>query len=544
MGTLPSFLPLREDMSSPSLPLLGLVAILKICLLAVIVAQLVQKDCTVGSTAFWLSRPVSRVQLLTGKVLFLVLAVILPSLLVEVGLLFVCGVTPYDALRSLPQIFFLALLAVALLMMLATVTTSLARMIFAGGLALVGLPLLWFFVAGAWRLFFFGPETLVSDNITVARPVPPPVYSTDVVGISLVLLVTAGAVMGFQYLTRRTTWSRIFLVAGVCLALLSMGYWGKALGRTSPGLDKAILEPSQVKARIEEQSLIFGSEMDPLSLLGFKREEKMVLKGSIALAPLPPDVTALPAQVSARLDLPSGESLANHVSRSPYAFDFFGMERVMVMGERAALLSQVLKGMTLLNSDGPVGLHYSELFALSKDLYDRHREVGMAYKARVDFLVQRNAITVLRLEEGAGYDRGPDRVAILSIDTSYRGGLIVHLNEFSHRLMQDGRKRTTYLLINRSRQQALVGWGGVDSLSIPPLLSPVFPMLRVRRLRLNFEWPRDGAPIVPGWNDGAELIRVETRDLGWFSKSIRLEDLVMERIARSSPVSPPPGGDG
>ena len=515
-------------------------AVLKICLLAVIVAQLVQKDCTVGSTAFWLSRPVSRVQLLTGKVLFLVLAVILPSLLVEVGLLFVCGVTPYDALRSLPQIFFLALLAVALLMMLATVTTSLARMIFAGGLALVGLPLLWFFVAGAWRLFFFGPETLVSDNITVARPVPPPVYSTDVVGISLVLLVTAGAVMGFQYLTRRTTWSRIFLVAGVCLALLSMGYWGKALGRTSPGLDKAILEPSQVKARIEEQSLIFGSEMDPLSLLGFKREEKMVLKGSIALAPLPTDVAALPAQISAKLVLPSGESLASHVSRSSYAFDTIGRDGRLELGvESLALLGQTLKGVTFPNADGPVGLRHSELFALSKDLYDRHREVGMAYRARVDFLVQRNAITALRLEEGAGYDRGSDRVAILSIDTSNRGRLIVHLNEFSHRLMQDGRKRTTYLLINRSRQQALVGWGWGDSLSIPPLLSPVFPMLRVRRLRLNFEWPRDGAPIVPGWNDGAELIRVETRDLGWFSKSIRLEDLVMERIARSSPEATP-----
>ena len=523
-------------------------AILKICLLAVIVAQLVQKDSTIGSTAFWLSRPVSRVQLLTGKVLFLVLAVILPSLLVEVGLLFVCGVTPYDTFRSVPQILFLALLAVAVLMMLATVTTSLARMILAGGLALLGLPLLWFFVVGAWSLFQFGTRTFLSDDITVAQPVPPPIYSTYVVGIALVLLVTAGVVVGYQYLTRRTTWSRVILVAGVCLALLSMGYWDRVLGTTPPGLDKEILDPSQVEARIERESLAFGSVRDPLSLLslfGLRGDKTMVLKGSIALAPLPTDVAALPAQISAKLVLPSGESLASHVSRSSYAFDTIGRDGRLELGvESLALLGQTLKGVTFPNADGPVGLRHSELFALSKDLYDRHREVGMAYRARVDFLVQRNAITALRLEEGAGYDRGSDRVAILSIDTSNRGRLIVHLNEFSHRLMQDGRKRTTYLLINRSRQQALVGWGWGDSLSIPPLLSPVFPMLRVRRLRLNFEWPRDGAPIVPGWNDGAELIRVETRDLGWFSKSIRLENLVMERIAQPSPVSPPPGGDG
>ena len=75
----------------------------------------------------------SRVRLLTSKVLFLTVAIILPSLLVEVGLLFVCGVIPHDILRSVPQILILALLAGAVLMMLAAVTTSLARMILAGG---------------------------------------------------------------------------------------------------------------------------------------------------------------------------------------------------------------------------------------------------------------------------------------------------------------------------------------------------------------------------------------------------------------------------
>lgn len=538
-------LPLVERTHIFSLSSLAwLLAILNLCLLAVIVAQLLQKDSTIGSTAFWLSRPVSRAQLLTGKILFLVPAVILPSLLVEVGLLLFSGVTPHDTLRSVPQILFLTLMALAPLLMLAAVTTSLARMILAGGLALLALPLLWFFVAGAWWLFLVGPETFVTDDITVARPVPPPGYSTDVVGISLVLLVTAGAVIGFQYLTRRATWSRIFLAAGVCLALLSVGNWPRVLGTISPRLDEAILDPSQVRAGIEEQSLIFGSEVDPLSLLGFKRDEKMVLKGSIALAPLPHDVSALAAQVSARLLSPTGQSQADHVSRSGYAFAFYGPEVGLVFGERAAVLRQTLKGITLLDVNGPVRPHASELFALGKGLYDRHREVGMVYAAQVDFLIQRNAISALRLEKGARHDRGSDRVAILSVDKSNHGRLMVHLNEFSHRLMQDGRKHITYLLINRSRRQALAGWDRGDSLSMPPMLSDFFPMLRVRRMRLDFGPSRDGPPIDPDWYDGAELIRVESRDLGWFSKSIRLEDLVMERIARSSPKATPTEAGG
>ena len=63
-------------------------------------------------------------------------------------------------------------------------------------------------------------------------------------------------------------------------------------------------------------------------------------------------------------------------------------------------------------------------------------------------------------------------------------------------------------------------------------------------MRLNFSPPHDGPPIDPDWYDGAELIRVESRDLGWFSESIRLENLVMERIASSSPEAASPGDDG
>ena len=141
-----------------------LVAVLKICLLAVLVARLVHKDSTIGSTAFWFSRPLSRARLLAGKSLFLLVAVVLPTLLVESGLLFVCGVTPYDTFRSVPQILFLTVLALAVLMMLAAVTTSLAGMILAGGLTLVGVPLLWiFFSMGASWLWLLGersrPET-------------------------------------------------------------------------------------------------------------------------------------------------------------------------------------------------------------------------------------------------------------------------------------------------------------------------------------------------------------------------------------------------
>ncbi|MYC81802.1 MAG: hypothetical protein F4X19_06900 [Acidobacteria bacterium] len=139
---LPHQPPPADMMLEFSISLLAwLVALLKIGLLVLIASQLVQQDSTVGSTAFWLSRPISGKRLLAGKSLFLALTVILPAFLTEVLLLLLHGVTLYDTVRSIPQILLFQCLVLALLMMLAGLTRDLARMIFLGILGAIGLLL-------------------------------------------------------------------------------------------------------------------------------------------------------------------------------------------------------------------------------------------------------------------------------------------------------------------------------------------------------------------------------------------------------------------
>ena len=153
------------SLSSLSWPL----AILKLCLLTVIVSQLVQKDSTVGSTAFWLSRPISAKRLLAGKSIFLLVAVVLPVLVVEILLLSVRGVILEDTLRSIPQILFLQILPVAVAMMLASVTSSLPRLTFLGLIALVALPLLWFALAYLFTAVS-GTVTVENDDVPFTQP--------------------------------------------------------------------------------------------------------------------------------------------------------------------------------------------------------------------------------------------------------------------------------------------------------------------------------------------------------------------------------------
>ena len=532
------------SLSSLSWPL----AILKLCLLTVIVSQLVQKDSTVGSTAFWLSRPISAKRLLAGKSIFLLVAVVLPVLVVEILLLSVRGVILEDTLRSIPQILFLQILPVAVAMMLASVTSSLPRLTFLGLIALVALPLLWFALAYLFTAVS-GTVTVENDDVPFTQPIPPSSYGSFLIGILLVLVGTSGAVIVHQYLTRRTMLSRVLFFSGVLVALLSMGLWSRHIWGTESGSDSGILDPTQVTTRIEEKSLILAPVTESLPVFDLAGKKKMLLRGTIALDNLPPGVVALPAQISANLVLPSGESVARHVGQSLYAFMDtvpFGFYRRLDR-EKAESLGQTLGDVEFLDGGRMWGDGPPELFAISDDLYERYKGVRTVYFAEVDYLVQRDKFTTMRLETGSRHDRGSDRVEVLSVDQSYLGGLTILISESTHKLIGDGRKDVEYLLVNTSRGQALLGWLDSmesDSMSSPPLLSFIFPMLAVRRLKLHFDPPSDGPPIDPAWFQGAELIRVETRDLGWFSKSVRVEDFVMERIAPPAAGALQPGEEG
>ena len=520
---------------SPS-HLLRLFAVLEFCLLTVIISQLVQKDSTAGSTAFWLGRPLSGKRLVASKLLFLLFIVVLPALVVQVLLLLVRGVTLEDTLLSFPQMVFPQLFHIGVAMVLASLTSSLPRLILLGVIALVALPLLWFMSSSLFVAVFATASSSIGDA-PVARPIPPSSFDTQLMGIFLVLLATSGIVVGHQYLTRRTMLSRILLFSGILLSLLSMGSWSKYIWAIGPQLSSGVLDPTQLTARIEEENLVF----DP------RGDKRMLLRGDIVLGDLPSDIVALPEQVSANLALPTGESLVRHVghrwiefrSKHPILMSEQLAYRQQINREKAESLRKSLGDVSFLNiyTGHLFGHQPPDLIAISEDLYQRYRSVRTVYSARIDYLVQRHTTTTMRLEKGSRHIRGSDQVQILSIERTPRGGgLTILLSESTHRLAGDNWQVPHYLLFNPSRREVIVGFPSHYSNSAyvysPPLHSPL-TTLRVGRWELNFYPPSNGPPIDPVWFQEAELVRLETRDLGWFSKSIRVEDFVMERVPLS-----------
>ena len=529
VGRIPGSPPAIEMMSGAFLAgLAWLLAALDFGLLVLIVSQLVQRDSTVGSTAFWLSRPVSRGRLLAGKSLFLLLAVILPTVAAQFLTLLLNGVTLYDAFRSVPQIVVLQLLVLAVLTALACLTPNLSRMLFLGIVAAVGLAI----VQYALRLPLLRTRWDGSLEDSAA------------IGFSLFLLAVAVTVVCHQYLTLQTKRSLILASPVVPGLFLITTLWPWDLWPIKTPVAQAILDPEKVAARVEVGSLRFDRQVNR------QGDEWLILRGDLAVDPLPAGMGAIPAGISAEQISSSGKGLAHHRGRSRYLYkDLSPRFRFYFHDdwdlERAAWLARRLGGVKFLNLDAPSWKRPLELFAIRREHYDRHAGSPTVYQAQVEFVAQRNRMQTMLPVPGNAYVRGSDHGRILAVTgLFYRPsdqGFNIQFSESEHRLTLDDGKTVRYLLVHPSRREALLGtrnYSFSSTLAIPHPWSDIVSMLGVSRRSFEFRLPEGGPALPDNWLEGAELVRVETAHLGVFSKTIRIEDFVLERI----PMSPESSG--
>lgn len=492
----------------------------QLCLLVVMVARLAQNDSLVGSTAFWLGQPISEKQLLLSKSLFLGLTAISPIVLLELLLLSFHGVSQYDILRSLPQLLLAGLLLGSFLLLLAAVTKNLMQMILLGLLGAYGC--VWFHNF-ARRLFPIWDYLGDSHAATLAL--------SRLIVFILAHLAVVGIVVCHQYLTRRTAKSGILAVSGILLSGLLSGLWSwDFMARTQP-LDRRVIEPEEVAARIEERSLRFFRR-DRIGSL----ESRVILNGTIALEGLPQGLVVVPELIISRGSFGASASSfsSRHGTLHAYEGDGFwwGASLPSEMNQtRADILAEALGGTGFLDNEAnPFFEYVPELLALNEGTYELHRTTPFDYSARVDLLAQRNEIATFPLEAGARYDGDSDHVEILKV-TRDKYSLRIEMKESRHRLLQDHVKRRWYVLRNPSKRQALASSGAISySIGTPPAALVSMPILEVSHATLDFLLPSTGPPVDPNWLQGAELVRIEARDLGRFTKTVRLDDMVMNTI--------------
>ncbi len=201
--------PSGEQLELAVVVLIGLLVIfLDLLLRTTIVSRLVHDDSTVGSTAFWLSRPVSAGRLLASKAILLVAVMVLPPVVVQL----VVTNQVFGSPSTVAETFLAPAVATAIFMMLAALTPSLARMAVLGGImAGVGL-------GGVLALGWLGmpPEADLGLSDALTNELP-----------WLAFFAVCVTVICHQYLTRRTKQSLVIAFSGipVFLLVLSAGWF-------------------------------------------------------------------------------------------------------------------------------------------------------------------------------------------------------------------------------------------------------------------------------------------------------------------------------
>ena len=186
--------------------LAGLMVIfLDLLIRAAIVSKLVHDDATVGSTAFWLSRPITGGTLLASKAILLALTMIPADIAVQL----IASSHLAGSPSTSPEVFLMPVISTAVFMMLAVLTRSLAGMALLGGI-MSGVT--WgAFLALSWLATpLMGGEDIADVAMgAVTRNAP-----------WLLLLGVCVAVICHQYVTRRTKRSLVIAFSGIPIFLL------------------------------------------------------------------------------------------------------------------------------------------------------------------------------------------------------------------------------------------------------------------------------------------------------------------------------------
>lgn len=189
----------------------NLVAPLQMLMLITIVPLLVHEDPVIGSTAFWVTRPITGGLLLASKTLFVFLFLIIPPLMIDVAGLVARGAPDKDLVFAGSALLLVRVKFLVLLFTLAALTQTFSRFALTAVVLVVCYVTVGFLLlviglyasreSGGARVIFTGSSGTLSDLATI--------------GFAVAMIIN-------QYLTRKTVRSWILLACGM-IVLLAIG---------------------------------------------------------------------------------------------------------------------------------------------------------------------------------------------------------------------------------------------------------------------------------------------------------------------------------
>jgi len=486
------------------------VIVIRLAMTVILTALIFQRDTTVGTTAFWLTRPIPRATMWTAKVTGLaVWCLLLPAILAW-ALFVALGLSPGNAWRAAAQLLVEQTLLVAYAGMAASLTATLAHFVVAGlaGFTAVYFLTLW---ARAWR-----------DALpTVTLPGPDAIFFTWAGSV----IAGAVAVSAIQYITRRRFVAWTLAVACLILAQGSLVFF-----RNTPPFDPALWSsrtytpPADAEVRLGDN---VGDE--PVSIRGSTGQlaPGRALSANV-YAVSSSDTDALePVAVQSSVATTTGQ-LATTIQWSEsqrrgtwWVSRPAGLDDQPYRSMRAALGVDTLwlpdsasvPVFQVYLAEWPVEAYH--VFAEKGGGILRAEVVVKAYRYRVG--------GTMPLREGAS-DALPDRrLRITSIARTPRGIVVTvrtaFVSPFDVNVSRQG--AVQYVLRNQTRREALFFTDQQASNTFLTLGTTQFgPGTGLRRFEFDSQLPSNGKiALTNDWIKGAELVVLVPQYLGMFTRS-------------------------
>ncbi|MDD2238002.1 MAG: hypothetical protein PHG65_12420, partial [Kiritimatiellae bacterium] len=393
--------------------------VLKIIAAIVLIPLLIHGEPLTGTTAFWLSRPLSRKTILAAKGLFIGLLLILFPLLVEVGIFAGNGVLVCHILLAIPEILIGDTALILQVMVLAVLTRNFARFAIAGVVIYIAIMMLSVAVYIS-RLYFGGMDSMLFASE------PGLVASRGLVAHLLVLLFGLAVVLN-QYLTRKTGRSIILAVVGFALQFACSQLWGiNFFAEEKAAPDASIVRCEELELSLDQSHRSSSDEFQMRRTESPRKEFSMRIEAE----GLGDEYVVRPTETIARLDYADGVVLTstNRINNR------FGL-RDQDMRALAALFA----GYEVLNRSSYVW-QSTKIISVSTEQYFKYGRMEGTLSLDVEAEISGYRVAAeIPLQEGARYSSGSEHLVVSRI-MKQSSGCTVILRESKVNLLFGGRE--------------------------------------------------------------------------------------------------------
>ena len=344
-----------------------LTSILGMILVLILVPLIIQQEPLVGTTAFWLTRPISRRTLLAEKSLILLGLILLP-LFIQTIVLLANGVTAHDAALSIPESIIGQASWFLTVSMLAVLTPSFGRFIIACAIYFV-FEFLCLFVFQVTRMFI-NPMAFIN--------VPPSLTASRGLIAAVILIGFGISVVLCQYLYRRYWLAVALTVAALLSSNIASQYWPLNFLKPAPQyVHDPVFQPAGITPKLASNVTV----NDQATMRGGEPDKQ--LSAQFSTPGCPPGYVLRSTAFDAVLRTAGGERIPVLPSNNSFIFS---------NGLEPQAIQKALGDIPIANFQGVAMSNWS-LFAVHAATYQRYAEVPANLSAQVHLLASKYVVT-------------------------------------------------------------------------------------------------------------------------------------------------------